>query len=82
MADVLYDAANANETSAFSNGTLVPTTLMSLSLYSRYEKRCLRIIAIMFASLSLLAGTIMLYWYIRLQKRTFRHTYVLFRILS
>jgi len=76
----LGDVTLANGTSTFLNGTVVPVPFTSLSLYSPDEKRSLRIIAITFASLSILAGTLMLYWYIRLQKRTLRHTYVLFGI--
>lgn len=76
----LYNVTTANGTSTFSNGTIVPLALTSLSLYSPDEERSLRIIAMTFAGLSILAGTLMLYWYIRLQRRTFRHTYVLFRI--
>jgi len=82
MKGSLHDVSSANRTSMFSNGTVVSVTHASRSLYSPDEKRSLRIIAITFASLSILAGTLMLYWYIRLQKRTFRHTYVLFRIPS
>lgn len=61
--------------STFANGTVVPVTVSTLSLYSESEKRALRIIAMTFASLSILAGSLMMYWYIRLPKRTFRHTY-------
>lgn len=64
------------QTSTFTNGTVAPVAITTLSLYTEDEKRTLRIIAMTFASLSLLAGTLMLYWYVRLPKRTFRHTYI------
>jgi hypothetical protein len=67
-----------SSTTTFANGTAVPVTHEALSLYTPDEKRILHIIAITFASLSVLAGTLMFYWYIRLQKRTFRHTYISF----
>lgn len=75
----MYDTTDVSRsnTSTFANGTVVPVTLTTLSLYTPDEKRDLRIIAITFASLSVLAGTLMFYWYVRLQKRTFRHTYLL-----
>ena len=60
----------------YENGTAAPVTITILSLYSDSEKRTLRIIAMTFASFSLLAGALMLYWYIRLPKKTFRHTYI------
>jgi len=73
-------AVNSSSTnlhsSTFDNGTVAPVTMTPLSLYSEQEKRTLRIIAMTFASLSLLAGALMLYWYVRLPKRTFRHTYI------
>lgn len=61
--------------STFTNGTVVPVAITTLSLYSEPEKRALRIIAMTFASLSILAGSLMMYWYVRLPKRTFRHSY-------
>jgi G protein-coupled receptor GPR1 len=61
---------------ALKNGTAAPITITILSLYTDSEKRTLRIIAMTFASFSLLAGALMLYWYIRLPKKTFRHTYI------
>jgi hypothetical protein len=72
----LYETTVTGSTATFSNGTALPVTLSTLSLYTPDQKRDLRIIAITFASLSVLAGTLMFYWYIRLQKRTFRHTYI------
>jgi G protein-coupled glucose receptor regulating Gpa2 len=73
-ADLLAVAAT---TSTFSNGTVVPVNLSSLVLYTEYQKRVLRILALTFSSLSILAGTLMFYWYITLRKRTFRHTYAI-----
>jgi len=63
-------------TGTFSNGTTVPVSLSTISLYSDPQKKALRIIALTFASLSITAGTLMFYWYIGLRKRTFRHTYI------
>jgi len=60
-----------------SNDTVFPIALTPHPLYTPDEKQVLRIIAIIFASLSMLAGTLMFPWYLRLQKRTFRHTYLL-----
>ena len=72
----LDDQLGANSSSdTFTNGTAIPVSLTSISLYTVPEKRDLRIIAITFASVSLLAGIIMIYWFIRLQRRTFRHMY-------
>ena len=64
------------QSTTFANGTVAPVTITTLSLYTDQEKRTLRIIAMTFASLSLLAGTLMWYWYVRLPKRTFRLTYI------
>jgi len=75
MGDTYDTTVSGSNTSTFANGTVVPVTLTTLSLYSQDQKTDLRIIAITFASLSVLAGTVMFYWYMRLQKRTFRHTY-------
>jgi hypothetical protein len=72
----LYDPLGVNTTSdTFINGTAIPVSLTTISLYTPPEKRDLRIIAISFASISLTAGIIMIYWFIRLQRRTFRHMY-------
>jgi G protein-coupled glucose receptor regulating Gpa2 len=72
----LYDPLGVNTTSdTFTNGTAIPVSLTTISLYTPPEKRDLRIIAISFASISLIAGIIMIYWFIRLQRRTFRHMY-------
>ena len=73
---VTRNSSSTFQSATFSNGTIAPVTVTTLSLYTDNEKRTLRIIAMTFASLSLLAGTLMLYWYIRLPKRTFRHTYI------
>ena len=82
MGDMYDTTISGSNTSTFANGTVVPVTLTSVSLYTIDQKRDLRIIAITFASLSILAGTLMSYWYIRLQKRTFRHTYILIQSLA
>jgi hypothetical protein len=62
--------------STFTNGTIIPVTLSLVALYTENEKLSLRIIALAFSSLSLCAGALMFYWYVRLGKRTFRHSYV------
>lgn len=62
--------------SGLPNDITVLVDLIDLSLYTSDQKRILRIVAIVFASLSTLAGTVMLYWYLRFRRRTFRHMYV------
>jgi G protein-coupled glucose receptor regulating Gpa2 len=73
----LNDPLGVNTTlDTFTNGTAIPVSLSTVSLYTPAEKRDLRIIAISFASISLIAGIVMIYWFIRLQRRTFRHMYL------
>ena len=61
-------------TDTLSN-TDVSVLLSPLSRFTQDEERTLRIMAMTFASLSVLAGGVMFCWYLTLQKRTFRHTY-------
>jgi len=54
---------------------MIPVYLTNIDLYTTLQKRQLRIIGITFSSMSIFAGIVMMYWYIQLHRRTFRHTY-------